>query len=63
MLIGIPDLANYFFENRHKSKITKHLIFPIYFRQRETIYIFYKIDKFETDFCACFKGLVSSLLF
>ena len=32
---------NEFIENRDKSKITKHLIFPICFRQRETIYIFF----------------------
>ena len=55
MLIGLPDLAKKFIENRDKSKITKHLIFPI-FRQRETIYIFfYKFDKFEIDFCASFE--------
>ena len=28
-------------ENRDKSKITKHLIFPICFCQRETIFIFF----------------------
>ena len=27
-------------ENRDKSKITKHLIFPIFFCQRETIFNF-----------------------
>ena len=56
MLIGLPDLANKFIENRDKSKNTKHLIFHICFRQRETIYdCFYKFDKFETDFCSCCK--------
>ena len=30
-------------ENRDKSKITKHLIFPISFSQRETIFIFLQI--------------------
>ena len=32
---------NKFIENRDKSKITKHLIFSICFRQMETIYIFF----------------------
>ena len=55
MLLGLPDLAKENFENRDKSKITKHLIFPICYCQRETIYIFYKFDKLEDDFRACFK--------
>ena len=38
-------------ENRDESKITKHLIFPICFCQKETIFIFFfKFDKFEIDF-------------
>ena len=41
MLLGLPDLAKENFENRDKSKITKHLIFPIRYCQRETIYIFF----------------------
>ena len=44
MLIGLPYLENKFIENHDKSKITKHIIFPICIRERETIYIFfYKI--------------------
>ena len=50
-------------ENRDKSKITKDLILPICFCQRETIFIFYKFDKFEIDFWACFKWLISFLTF
>ena len=41
MLIGLPYLENKFIENHDKSKITKHIIFPICIRQRETIYIFF----------------------
>ena len=41
MLSGLPDLAKENFENRDKSKITKHLIFPIRYCQSETIYIFF----------------------
>ena len=41
MLLGHPDLAKENFANRDKSKITKHLIFPIRYSQRETIYIFF----------------------
>ena len=63
VLIGIPDLAKWTIENRDKSKSTKHLILPICLRQREPIYIFYKFDKFEIDFCACFEWLVSFLVF
>ena len=44
MLIGLPYSENKFIENHDKSKITKHIIFPICICQRETIYIFYKID-------------------
>ena len=44
MLIGLPYLENKFIENNDKSKITKHIIFPICIRQSETINIFYKID-------------------
>ena len=45
VLFGLPDLAKENFENRDKSKITKHLIFPIRYCRRETIYIlFYKFD-------------------
>ena len=56
MLLGLPDLAEENFENCDKLKITKHLIFPIRYCQRETIYFFfYKFDKFEIDFRACFK--------
>ena len=40
MMLGLPDLAIENIENRDKSKITKHLIFPIYYCQRETIYNF-----------------------
>ena len=48
MLIGLTDLAlKKVVENRDKSKITKHLIFPICLCQRETIN---KFDKFEIDF-------------
>ena len=43
VLIGLSDLANKFIENRDKLKITKHLIFPICFRQSEIIYIFLQI--------------------
>ena len=44
-LVCLPDLANEIIENRDKSNITKHLIFPICFSQRETIYnFFYKFD-------------------
>ena len=46
-------------ENRDKSKITKHLIFPISFRNREKIFNFYKFDNFEIDIWACFKWLIS----
>ena len=46
MLIGLTDLAKVI-ENCDKSKITKHLNFPICFCQRETIY---KFDKFDIDF-------------
>ena len=42
-------------ENRDKSKITKHLIFPINFCQREIIFNMLKFAKFEIDFWACFK--------
>ena len=41
MLIGLPYLENKFIENHDKSKITKHIIFPICICQRETIYIFF----------------------
>ena len=49
MLICLTDLSkeNYYIENRDKSKITKHLIFPICFCQREKLY---KFDKLEIDF-------------
>ena len=51
MLIGLPDWQKKkVIENRDKSKITKYLIFPFCFYQRETLYIFYKFDKFEIDF-------------
>ena len=48
MLIGLLDLQKKIIKNRDKSKITKLLIFPFCFCQRETI--FYKFDKFEIDF-------------
>ena len=48
MLIGLPDLAKE--EINGKSKITKYLIFPYCFCQRETFYIFFKFDKFKIDF-------------
>ena len=32
-----------YIENRDETKITKHLIFSICFRQRETIHIFVQI--------------------
>ena len=44
MPICLPDLANKSIENCDKSNITKHLIFPICFCQRETIYNFYKFS-------------------
>ena len=37
-------------ENRDKSKITKHLIFPISFCQREILFNFYKFDNIVIDF-------------
>ena len=52
MQIGLPDLAKEkkVIENRDKSKITKHLIFPICFCERET-------------FCRfCFTNLIASKL-
>ena len=53
MLLGLPDLAEENVENRDKSKITKHLIFVIDKGRQFTF--FYKFDKFEIDFRACFK--------
>ena len=42
MLIGLPDLAKKkVIENHDKSKITKYLIFPFCFCQREILYIFF----------------------
>ena len=42
MLIGLLDLAKERkIENRHKSKITKYLISPIWFCHWETFYIFF----------------------
>ena len=38
MLRGLADLAKKIIENRDKSKITKHLIFPICFCHREIIF-------------------------
>ena len=46
MLRGLPDLAKENIENRDKSKITKHLISPICFCQRETIFFFLQRDSF-----------------
>ena len=43
VLLGLPDLANKIIENHDKSKMTKHLIFPICYCQRETIYNFLQI--------------------
>ena len=39
-----------FIKNRDKSKITKQLIFPICFYQREIIFNILQIRKFEIDF-------------
>ena len=50
-------------ENRDKSKITEHLIFPICFVKRRQFSIYYKFDKFEIDFWAFFKWLSSFLVF
>ena len=56
VLLGLSVLAEDNFENRGKSTITNHLMFPVRYCQRETIYFFfYKFDKFEIDFRACFK--------
>ena len=42
-LRGLPDFTKENYRNRDKSKITKHLIFPICFCQRETIFIFFTL--------------------
>ena len=47
VMIGLTDLGKKVIENPDKSKITEHLISPICFCQKETIY---KFDKFESDF-------------
>ena len=44
LLIGLTDLAK---ESYRKMKIIKHLIFPICFCQRETIYKFDKLSVFQ----------------
>ena len=50
-------------KNCDKSKITKHLIIPIVFVKGRQFSSFYKFDKFEIDFWACFKWLISFLVF
>ena len=41
VLRGLLDLAKEIIENRDKSNVTKHLIFLIFFCQRETVFIFF----------------------
>ena len=41
MLIGLPGRRKKVIKNCDKSKITKYLIFPICFCNRETFYIFF----------------------
>ena len=50
-------------ENPDKSKITKHLIFPICFVKGRYFSLFYKFAKFQIDSSACFKWLSSLLVF
>ena len=40
MLLGLPDLAKDNFENRDKSKMTKHLILPIRYCQKANSHFF-----------------------
>ena len=42
MHIGLPGLTNKFIENLDKSKITKHLIFPIFSSKGDNLHFFYK---------------------
>ena len=51
-------------ENRDNSKITKHLMsLFVFVKERQFYLFFYKFDKFEIDFWACFKWLISFLVF
>ena len=63
VLRGLPDLAKKLSEiviNRRLPDIYYSLF--VFVKGRQFSY-FYKIDKFENDFCACFKRLSSFLVF